>query len=122
MTNLILPAHVGDRRYGPKRDMAVGAEDPNNETRPLTYQAEVDGRTVLIANAIPKSWRIPVDELQAMALEQRKKRIARGDAQKAVDWAKVMSEYSDDRKNAAWDRRNGRVSVGYATFRGDRAR
>ena len=118
MPELILPAHVGERRYGPRRPPAP---DPN-EQRPLYYTAEVAGRQVIIANATDIRLRIPVDELRAMALEQEKKRERRGDAQKKADWDRVLLEYGWDRLNAREDRRRGRVNFGPATFRGNRAR
>jgi hypothetical protein len=118
VSNLILPAHIGDKRYG-KRAAPQGIEDPNNAERPLMYEQEVEGRLVIVANAPELSWRIPIDELKAMAQEQAKKRVKRGDAQKFLDWSAVIREYDADRRNAAWDRRNGRVSVGPATFAGN---
>lgn len=123
MSQLILPRHVGERRYGPQRPQAPAeAEDPQNERRPLTYQTQVEGRTVLIPNAVAMSWRIPVDELRAMALAQTARRRRKGEAQEREDWARVLRQYWADRRNAAWDRRNGRVSFSAATFAGSRKR
>jgi hypothetical protein len=80
------------------------------------HEQMVGDRLVIIANAAELVKRMPIDEMRDIALEREKKRLARGDHQKRDDWAKVMREYWDDRRNAVWDHRNGRVSVGPATF------
>ena len=117
MSQLILPAHVGDRRYGKQRPAApAGVPDPANEQRPYQYQEMVGDRLVVVANAAELVKRMPLDEMRAMAREREKKRRARGDHQQRDDWAAVLREYWDDRRNAAWDRRNGRVSFSAATF------
>lgn len=111
---LVLPSYVGLARYGPP----PGEED----RRPLLYREDDGERPVIIGNALERNWRIPLDELRDMAADARRKRTQRGDAQRRADTDRMLREWWADRQGWLWDRRNGRVSVGPATFSGDRKR
>ena len=111
---LVLPERVGRQRYGLR-----GLPLVTPEGRPLLYTEEIDGRPITVANAIDMNWRIPLDELRGMVQDAARKRAKRGDAQKTAESAAGLRRWWEDRKNWQWDRRNGRVSVGQATFRGN---
>lgn len=117
---LALPDHVGRTRYRLPGVSGVGLLDRHG--RPLLYTLDVGGRPVTVCNAIDERDRIPVDELHDMALDTARKRVSRGDAQKSADAARFYTDWWEDRKGWREDRRNGRVSVGPATFAGDRHR
>ena len=109
---LVLPSYVGYARYGPP----PGSEE---DRRPLLYREDDGERPITIGNAIDLHWRIPLDELRDMTQEARRRRVTRGDAQRRADTDRMLREWWADRQGWQWDRRNGRVSVGPATFAGN---
>lgn len=89
---------------------------PDGEgSRPYLYFIQSGGRTIVVLNAATEQWRMPEEEMHDMALEAgekvHKKQQPRTDATNAS-----LRNYWGDYLQSVWDRRNGRVSFGPATF------